>query len=84
MAALHILRNKQLRQNVAHATDVIQAKRARLVAEKTDWQELRAVAAAIKDHTLENLERTSSSLSSGARRLEARCTGRRTRLMRDG
>ncbi len=34
-AALPILRNTQLRKNVAHATDVIQAKRARLVAEKT-------------------------------------------------
>ncbi len=35
----------QLRKNVAHAIDVIQAKRARLVAEKSDWQELRAAAA---------------------------------------
>ena len=40
-AALPVLRNAQLRKNVAHATDVIQAKRARLVAEKTDWQALR-------------------------------------------
>ncbi len=54
-AALPMLRNPQLRKNVAHATDVIQAKRARLVAEKTDWQELRAAAAAIKDATLANL-----------------------------
>ncbi len=51
-AALPILRNTQLRKNVAHATDVIQAKRARLVAEKQDWQELRTAAAAIKDDTL--------------------------------
>ena len=34
-AALPMLRNPQLRKNVAHATDVIQAKRARLVAEKS-------------------------------------------------
>jgi L-lactate dehydrogenase complex protein LldF len=54
-AALPILRNPQLRKNVAHATDVIQAKRAKLVAEKTDWQELRTTAAAIKNETLENL-----------------------------
>ncbi len=54
-AALPVLRNPQLRKNVAHAIDVIQTKRARLVAEKTDWQELRSAAAAIKDHTLENL-----------------------------
>src|ERR1700728_3001033 len=55
VAALPVLRNVQLRKNVAHAIDVIQAKRARLVAEKSDWQELRAAAAAIKDKTLANL-----------------------------
>jgi L-lactate dehydrogenase complex protein LldF len=54
-AALPVLRNPQLRKNVAHAIDVIQAKRARLVAEKTDWQELRTAAAAIKDQVLGNL-----------------------------
>lgn len=54
-AALHVLRNTQLRKNVAHATDVIQAKRAKLVAEKKDWQELRSSASAIRDHVLENL-----------------------------
>src|SRR5580704_14052224 len=55
VAALPVLRNVQLRKNVAHAIDVIQAKRARLVEEKSDWQELRAAAAAIKDEALENL-----------------------------
>ena len=55
-AALPILRDAQLRKNVAHATDVIQAKRAHLVAEKTDWQELRAAAATIKDTTLDHLD----------------------------
>lgn len=55
-AALNVLRNPQLRKNVAHATDVIQAKRARLVAEKTDWLELRTAAAAIKDEALGNLD----------------------------
>src|SRR5579863_9761349 len=54
-AALPVLRNPQLRKNVAHAIDVIQGKRARLVAEKADWQELRAAGAAIRDHVLENL-----------------------------
>ena len=34
-AAFTILKNTQLRKNVAHATDVIQAKRNNLVAEKT-------------------------------------------------
>ncbi len=54
-AALPVLRNPQLRKNVAHAIDVIQDKRARLVAEKTDWQALRAAGAAIRDHVLGNL-----------------------------
>jgi L-lactate dehydrogenase complex protein LldF len=54
-AALPMLRNPQLRKNVAHATDVIQAKRAKLLAEKSDWQQLRSAASAIRAHTLENL-----------------------------
>ena len=54
-AALPVLRNPQLRKNVAHAIDVIQTKRRRLVEEKTDWQELRSAAAAIRTHVLENL-----------------------------
>ncbi len=54
-AALPMLRNPQLRKNVAHAIDVIQAKRAKLVAEKTDWQELRSAASAIRAHALDNL-----------------------------
>ena len=54
-AALPILRNTQLRKNVMHATDVIQGKRNRLVAEKTDWPELRDAASAIRAHVLEHL-----------------------------
>src|SRR5579863_776051 len=54
-AAFTVLRNTQLRKNVAHATDVIQGKRNRLVAEKTDWQELRSAASAVRTHVLENL-----------------------------
>jgi L-lactate dehydrogenase complex protein LldF len=54
-AALPVLRNPQLRKNVAHAIDIIQAKRGRLVAEKDDWQQLRSAASAIRSHVLENL-----------------------------
>ena len=54
-AALPLLHNAQVRRNVAHATDVIQAKRGRLVAEKTDWQELRDAAAAIRQDALLHL-----------------------------
>jgi len=67
VAALPVLRNAQLRKNVAHATDVIQAKRARLVAEKQDWQQLRAAAEAIRNHALENL-------GDYLEQFEARCT----------
>jgi len=66
-AALPILRDTQIRKNVAHATDVIQAKRARLVAEKADWQELRTAAAAIKDDVLAHLDRYLTEF-------EVRCT----------
>lgn len=66
-AALHVLRDAQLRKNVAHATDIIQAKRAMLVAEKTDWQRLRTSAAAIRDHVLANL-------ATYLDQFEARCT----------
>jgi L-lactate dehydrogenase complex protein LldF len=55
-AAFTILKNTQLRKNVAHATDVIQAKRNNLVAEKHDWQELSNSAAAIRAHVLANLD----------------------------
>lgn len=54
-AALPMLRNVQLRKNVAHAIDVIQTKRGALVTEKSDWQELRTAAAAIRDQVLANL-----------------------------
>ena len=66
-AVLPVLRNPQLRKNVAHAIDVIQAKRARLVTEKADWQQLRSAGAAIRSHLLENL-------AAYLEEFEARCT----------
>ncbi|HUY82027.1 MAG TPA: LutB/LldF family L-lactate oxidation iron-sulfur protein [Acidobacteriaceae bacterium] len=56
-AALPLLKDAQLRKNVRHATDVIQSKRASVVAETKDWQELRTSASAIKAHTLRHLDR---------------------------
>ena len=55
-AALPLLEDAQLRKNVRHATDVIQRKRAQVVAETGDWQELRTTASAIKAHTLRHLD----------------------------
>src|ERR1017187_7750588 len=66
-AVLPLLRNPQLRKNVAHATDVIQTKRAKLVAEKADWQELRTAASAIRSHALDHL-------GFYLEQFEARCT----------
>jgi L-lactate dehydrogenase complex protein LldF len=54
-AARHALANVQLRRNVRHATTVIRDKRARVVAEMADWEELRAAAHHIKDHVLRYL-----------------------------
>ncbi len=55
-AAAEILRDTQLRKNVAHATDVIQRKRAEVVAEKQDWQALRDAGAAIRKEALQHLD----------------------------
>jgi len=66
-AAEQMLRNPQLRKNVGHAIDVIQAKRGKLVVEKTDWQELRSAASDIRVHALENL-------GAYLEQFEARCT----------
>src|ERR1700722_13094408 len=56
IAAKVALGDAQLRKNVRHATDVIQAKRARVVAEMPDWQELREAGKQIRQHTMENLD----------------------------
>jgi L-lactate dehydrogenase complex protein LldF len=56
MAARAAMGDTQLRQNVRHATDVIQAKRARVVTEMPDWQELREAGKQIRQHTMEHLD----------------------------
>src|SRR5271170_5510580 len=56
MAAETMLGDTQLRKNVQHATDVIQAKRARVVAEMPDWQQLREAGKQIRQHTMEHLD----------------------------
>jgi len=55
-ASRELLGNTQLRHNVRHATDMIRARRASVVAETPDWQQLRDSARAIKDHVLRHLE----------------------------
>jgi L-lactate dehydrogenase complex protein LldF len=56
VAARAALADTQLRSNLAHATSVIRDKRARVVAEVEDWEELRLAGAAVKDNTLLHLD----------------------------
>jgi L-lactate dehydrogenase complex protein LldF len=56
VAAKKILGDLQLRKNVLHATDVIQAKRARVVGEMSDWENLREAGRQIRQHTMEYLD----------------------------
>ncbi|MGN9845388.1 lactate utilization protein B [Nonomuraea sp. H19] len=51
------VQDSQLRYNLRKATHTIRGKRAGVVGELPDWQELRAAGKAIKDHTLRNLDR---------------------------
>ena len=55
-AARDALANVQLRRNVRHATTVIRDKRASVVGEMADWEELREAAHHIKDHVLRYLD----------------------------
>ncbi|MFW6597400.1 LutB/LldF family L-lactate oxidation iron-sulfur protein [Propionibacteriaceae bacterium Y2011] len=56
-AAKVALGDTQLRANLGHATATIRTKRLNAVGELPDWEELRTAGAAIKDHTLANLDR---------------------------
>ena len=55
--AAHVeLRNAQLRRNLSHATRTIRAKRAAVVDELDNWQQLREAGAAIKRDVMANLD----------------------------
>jgi L-lactate dehydrogenase complex protein LldF len=56
MAAHALLGDAQLRKNVRHATNVIQAKRQRVVEEMPDWQQLREAGKQIRRHTMRHLD----------------------------
>ena len=56
VAAREALADTQLRRNLAHATATIRDKRARVVAEVENWEELRLAGAAIKDAALASLD----------------------------
>ena len=54
-AAHDALRDSRMRSNVGHATRSIRAKRAEVVAEKQDWEDLRLAGSAIKRDVLSRL-----------------------------
>ncbi len=56
-AAKTALADTQLRRNLGKATTTIRAKRANVVAELPDWEELRAAGSAIKADVMRHLDR---------------------------
>ncbi|WP_299953453.1 LutB/LldF family L-lactate oxidation iron-sulfur protein [uncultured Modestobacter sp.] len=55
-AARGALRNGQLRANLGHATSTIRGKRANVVGELPDWEQLRAAGKALKTATMARLD----------------------------
>jgi L-lactate dehydrogenase complex protein LldF len=55
--AKRAVRDAQMRRNIRRATSTIRERRAALVEEMPDWEELRAAGAAIKDEVLLHLDR---------------------------
>ena len=55
-APAEALADSQLRRNLRHATATIRAKRAAVVAELPDWEQLRLAGEAIKAATMANLD----------------------------
>lgn len=56
VAARDALGDATLRRNLGHATKVIRGKRAAVVGELEDWEQLRDAAEAIKNRTLRHLD----------------------------
>jgi L-lactate dehydrogenase complex protein LldF len=56
VAARGELANATQRRNLAHATGIIRAKRAAVIDELDNWEELRLAAEAIKNRTLRHLD----------------------------
>ena len=56
IVAGEVIRDTQMRKNVRHATEVIQAKRARVVGERRDWEALRESGKRLREHTFQHLD----------------------------
>ncbi len=64
VAARRALGDSQLRRNLGRATATIRAKRAAVVGELPDWQQLRLAGEAIKTETMRHLDRYLEQLES--------------------
>lgn len=87
-AAREAVANAQLRRNLRHATTTIRARRASVVAELPDWEELRTAGAAIKTATMarlpELLERLETEVTARGGVVHwARDAGEANRIVRD-
>jgi L-lactate dehydrogenase complex protein LldF len=56
VSAKALVGNTQVRHNVRHATDVIRMKRAKVVGEMPDWEQLRESGHEIKQHVMRHLD----------------------------
>ena len=56
VAARRALADSQLRRNIGHATQTIREKRARVVGEVPDWEELRIAGQQVKAATMARLD----------------------------
>jgi L-lactate dehydrogenase complex protein LldF len=66
------LRDEQLRANLFKATHTIRDKRARVVAEVPEWEELREAGRAIKAETLARLPELLEQFEAAAKRAGAK------------
>ena len=56
VGAKEALRDSQLRTNLGHATSTIRSKRAKVIAELPDWEDLRLAGTAVKDEVGAHLD----------------------------
>ena len=68
LGAREALGDSQLRRNLGHATSTIRAKRAAVVAELPDWEELREAGRALKDQALRHLPELLEQLEAAVQR----------------
>src|SRR5689334_18772866 len=70
-AARAALGDTQLRRNLAHATHTIRDKRAKVVAEVEDWEDLRLAGAGVKEAALRDLATHLETLEASLQRAGA-------------